>query len=137
MERAWLKNIGTPKTILTDQGRQFTASEFKEFSIKKGIEHLLTTPYNPQGNGIVERRNQEIGKIIRIYGQRPVKEVLRKIETGLNHVVHTNLSCSPHEAMFGTESYWERAGTREEHKALTAKINGGLKEPKRIASEKP
>jgi transposase InsO family protein len=34
--------------------------KFGEFCDELGIRHYLTTPYSPQQNGVVERRNQTV-----------------------------------------------------------------------------
>ena len=41
------------KTFRSDNGGEFTSNEFKEIWIDSGIKRDLTTPYNPQWNGVV------------------------------------------------------------------------------------
>ena len=48
------KNI---KTFQSDNGGEFTSNEFKELCKHLGIKRDFSTPYNPQQNGIVERKN--------------------------------------------------------------------------------
>ena len=45
------------KTILTDNGREFTLSGFKNRYGPSKKEHRLTRPYTPKTNGLVERMN--------------------------------------------------------------------------------
>lgn len=47
----------TIKTLQTDRDGEFTSLEFKEFCEKAGIQRHLTSPYTPQQNIVVERRN--------------------------------------------------------------------------------
>ncbi|KAL4352257.1 hypothetical protein GQ457_06G019090 [Hibiscus cannabinus] len=47
-------------TLRTDRGGEFLSTEFTQFCQKEGIERLLTAPYTPQQNGIVERRNRTV-----------------------------------------------------------------------------
>nr|XP_054775066.1 uncharacterized protein K02A2.6-like [Lytechinus pictus] len=49
---------GLPESITTDNGPQFTPEQFEEFLAVNGIQHRLTTRYNPQSNGGVERFNR-------------------------------------------------------------------------------
>jgi IS30 family transposase len=48
------------KTLRTDRGGEFTSVEFGRDCAERGVERQLTTPYSPQQNGVVERRNQSI-----------------------------------------------------------------------------
>ena len=47
--------LGTPTTILHDQGTQFMGRLMKALCQRLGIKQLNTTPYHPQSNGCVER----------------------------------------------------------------------------------
>ena len=46
--------------FLSDNGREFTSNEFKELCKESGIKWEFSTPYNPQQNGIAERKNRTI-----------------------------------------------------------------------------
>lgn len=53
--------------IITDNGPQFIARDFKEFIRIAGMTHVRTSPYYPQSNGKIERWHQTIkGDCIRI-----------------------------------------------------------------------
>ena len=41
--------------IISDNGSQFTARDFKRFIRTKGLTHVRTSPYYPQSNGKLER----------------------------------------------------------------------------------
>jgi hypothetical protein len=43
-----------------DNGGEYTSKEFKDFFQEAGIKRDLTTPYNPQQNGVAERKNRYI-----------------------------------------------------------------------------
>ena len=47
-------------TFLSDNGREFTSEKFKKLCRDSRVKRELTTPYNPQQNGIVERKNRTI-----------------------------------------------------------------------------
>ena len=51
------------KTIRSDNGREFTWNEFRELCKESGIKRELSTPYNPQQNGIVEWKNRTIMEV--------------------------------------------------------------------------
>ena len=48
------------KTFRSNNGGEFTSNEFKELCKDSGIKRELSTPYNPQHNGIAERKNRTI-----------------------------------------------------------------------------
>jgi hypothetical protein len=45
------------KALRTDRGGEFTAMEFTDYCTTEGVHPQHTAPYNPQQNGVVERRN--------------------------------------------------------------------------------
>ena len=46
--------------VISDNGPQFIAKDFKEFIRISGMTHVRTAPYYPQSNGKMERWNQSI-----------------------------------------------------------------------------
>ena len=61
--------IGLPekriKTLRSDNGGENTSKEFEALCKKAGIKRELTTPYNPQQNGVVERKNRTIMEAVK------------------------------------------------------------------------
>ena len=57
--------FGLPERIHTDQGAQFESVLFKELCSLWGVQKSRTTAYHPQGNGVVERGNKELGDGLR------------------------------------------------------------------------
>ena len=55
--------VGWPTAIRTDGGPQFR-SEFPQFCDKHGIKHELSSPYNPESNGLAEAAVKNIKAII-------------------------------------------------------------------------
>ena len=47
--------FGLPRVIVSDNGPQFIASEFKDFCTSNNITHIRATPYHPKTNGLAER----------------------------------------------------------------------------------
>jgi putative transposase len=58
---------GVEPRIISDNGPQFTAKEFKQFIKLCGMTHVRTAPYYPQSNGKIEATI----KTVRVEGLRP------------------------------------------------------------------
>jgi transposase InsO family protein len=48
------------KKIISDNGTEFKNSQIEGFLEDKGIKHELSSPYTPQQNGVVERKNRTL-----------------------------------------------------------------------------
>jgi transposase InsO family protein len=48
------------KKIRSDNGTKFKNSQFEGFLEDKGIKHEFSSPYTPQQNGVVERKNRTL-----------------------------------------------------------------------------
>lgn len=60
IERAKEKFPGVTPRIISDNGPQFIAKDFKEYIRLSGMTHVRTSPYYPQSNGKLERFNRTI-----------------------------------------------------------------------------
>ena len=60
LQRAREKFPGVCPRIISDNGPQFIARDFKEFIRICGMTHVRTSPYYPQSNGKMERWNQSL-----------------------------------------------------------------------------
>ena len=58
--RLFFASFGLPKEIVSDNGPQFTAQDFKDFCVNNGIKHTLIPPYHPATNGAAKRAVQVI-----------------------------------------------------------------------------
>ena len=59
IQHIW-KHHGLPKKVVSDRGPQFVAEFMKELYQLLGIKLAATTAYHPQGDGQMERINQEL-----------------------------------------------------------------------------
>jgi putative transposase len=77
----------TPR-IISDNGPQFIAREFKAFVRLSGMTHVRTSPYYPQSNGKIERWHKTL-KATTIRPKRPdsLEEARRIVE---DFVIHYN-----------------------------------------------
>ena len=62
LERQVFAYHGVPEQIHSDQGAQFESSLMEELCRIWGVSKSHTTSYHPQGNGVVERNNRQLGE---------------------------------------------------------------------------
>jgi len=60
LERAKEKYPDVKPRIISDNGPQFIARDFKEFIRISGMTHVRTSPYYPQSNGKIERWHKSL-----------------------------------------------------------------------------
>jgi transposase InsO family protein len=53
-----IRKLGVPKTILSDNGKEFSNSEMLGAAKELGIEWKFGAPYSPTATGLVERFNR-------------------------------------------------------------------------------
>jgi transposase InsO family protein len=78
IQRAREKFPGVTPRIISDNGPQFIAKDFKEFIRICGMTHVKTSPYYPQSNGKIERFHRTIkGECIRTQTPLSLEDALR------------------------------------------------------------
>lgn len=105
-----LKNLfclfGVPAFVHSDRGASFMSKEVKNFLNENGVATSRTTPYNPQGNGQVERFNGTLWKTINLaLKTRGLKTedwevVLQESLHAIRSLLCTATNCTPHERFF-------------------------------------
>ena len=53
------------KILRSDNGGEYTSKEFVSFCKDVVIKREITTPYNPQQNGVAERKNKMIMEVMK------------------------------------------------------------------------
>lgn len=98
----WIARFGVPTTITSDKGRQFESAVFTELATLIGTDHLTTTPYHPQSNGIIERWHRSLKASILCH--EPAKWIfhLPSILLGLRVAFKPDINASPAELVYGT-----------------------------------
>jgi putative transposase len=67
LQRARESHPNARPRIISDNGPQFVAKDFKEFIRVAGMTHVKTSPYYPQSNGKIERWHKTLkGECIRV-----------------------------------------------------------------------
>src|ERR1700726_1757905 len=74
--------------IISDNGPQFIAKDFKEFIRISGMTHVRTSPYYPQSNGKIERWHKSLkGECIRPRTPLSLEDARRIVA---DYVIHYN-----------------------------------------------
>lgn len=91
---------------LHDNGSSFISAKFQQFLQKYGIEHLLSPPYTPQSNGLIERSNATIIAVLSKYTlEHPYDwdEKLPNIVLAINTIQQSSSKYSPFYLLHGYE----------------------------------
>ena len=62
--RRAVQAYGLPEKTYCDLGKQFTSKRLSKACAKLGIRQLFTRPYHPEGKGLIENFNKQVGKFI-------------------------------------------------------------------------
>jgi transposase InsO family protein len=86
IQRAREKFPGAHPRIITDNGPQFIAKDFKEFIRIAGMTHVRTSPYYPQSNGKIERWHKTLkGDCIRVLVPLSLEDARRLVADYVTH----------------------------------------------------
>lgn len=99
-----ITNFGIPKTILTDQGTDFTSNLLKEVTKLFQIKHLMSSAYHPQTNGALERSHSTLKDYLKHYindNQTDWDEYLKFAMFSYNTAIHSSTKFTPYELLFG------------------------------------
>lgn len=92
VQRALEKFPGEHPRIITDNGPQFIARDFKDFIRLMGLTHVRTSPYYPQSNGKLERWHGSIKReCIRPACPESLEEALRLVAAYVEDYNHLRL----------------------------------------------
>lgn len=93
LERAREKYPGAKPRIISDNGPQFIARDFKEFIRIAGMTHVRTSPGYPQSNGKLERWHKSLkSECIRPGTPLTREDALRLIHTYVGSLQHRPLA---------------------------------------------
>lgn len=62
--REMFSRNGVPCKLVSDNGPQFVAEEFRDFMAQNGVKHVRTSPYHPASNGMAERLVQTLKRAL-------------------------------------------------------------------------
>ena len=94
---------GPPQILHSDQGRNFESSIFTQTLQAFGVKKSRTTPYHPQGDGMVERFNRTLIQLLKTYveSQEEWEKYLPYVLYAYRTSQHTSTKASPYLLLYG------------------------------------
>ena len=141
LQRAREKHPGEKPRVITDNGPQFVARDFKEFIRVAGMTHVRTSPYYPQSNGKIERWHKTMkGDAVRPASPATLEEARRVVARFVEHYNNERLHSAigyvtPNDVLAGrAKAIWaERDRKLEEARVARAERRREAREGERAA----
>ena len=96
--------VGVPEEVLTDQGPNFMSTLLEKMYHILQIQHIRTSPYHPQTDGLVERFNGTLKAMLRKFvsrSQRDWDDYLPYMLFAYREVPQESTGFSPFELLYG------------------------------------
>ena len=106
--RQTIAHYGSFRTLLTDNAPEYKSEKLRKFCAFYNIKKREIVPYHPSSQGLAERLNREIAKLLRIYVQdlsvTDWDELLPTLQLTINTTFNATIQDSPFYALYGYES---------------------------------
>ena len=130
LQRALEGHPGVRPRVISDNGPQFVARDFKEFIRNTGLSHVRTSPYYPQSNGKIERWHRTLkADCIRPGTPLSIEDARRIVTQFVTHYntvrLHSALSyITPWDRLQGREqAIWDHRDQKLEQARHQRKLN--------------
>ncbi|CAF1521778.1 unnamed protein product [Rotaria sordida] len=103
----YICRYGVPVSILTDQGTHFNNHLMESMAQLNGYNHILSTVYHPQSNGMIERFNATfVPQLAKLHDRENNNwdEYLQSVVFAYNTGVHAATQHSPFQLQFGRDA---------------------------------
>ena len=108
--------FGVPKTLYSDNGPQFLAPIFFQFTKEWEFKHITSSPYYPQSNGFIERQVQTIKNIIKKTPRNNIKKALLSWRhTPVDNSLRTPIQLLLHQTEKQTAIHYENLTSRQHY----------------------
>lgn len=97
---------GVPRSLHSDQGRNFESSLFKELCRLLQINKSRTSPYRPQSDGLIERFNRTLLSMLSLFvdeNQMNWDRLLPYVMMAYRSSVQASTGFTPYKVLFGQE----------------------------------
>lgn len=102
----WVCRFGAPRSIHSDQGRNFESTLFKEMCQLLSINKTRRSPNHPESNGMVERFNRTLLSMLALFvddNQLNWDVLLPYVLMAYRSSVHASTGFTPYKVLFGQE----------------------------------
>ena len=102
----YIVRMGTPLSLLSDNGSNFESQLFKEVCDLLGIKKVTTSVARPQANGTVERFNRTLTSMLTMYCSKNQKQwdtYLPQVMMAYRSSKHATTGMSPNYLTYGRE----------------------------------
>ena len=100
----WIANFGVPSTITSDRGSQFSSAIFQQLTRIWGIQAVMTAPYHPEANGMVERFHRRLKEALIALGSDEPERWFWRLPMALLAIrttVKPDIGASPSDLVYG------------------------------------
>ncbi len=106
----WISIFGTPNSLHSDRGSNLNSYQMLQMCQELGIRKTSTTPYYPQGDGVIERLFKTIKPMLGIVTkEREIEwdKALPIVEFGIRNTRSRRTGFTPNEVVFGKNLMWK------------------------------
>ena len=100
----WVQQFGVPTTVTSDRGSQFSSHLFQQLAKTWGIKHIMTTPYHPEANGLVERFHRRLKEALIALGSDSPEQWFWRLPCvmlAIRTTIKPDIGASPADLVFG------------------------------------
>jgi Integrase core domain/Integrase zinc binding domain len=100
----WIARFGVPAVVTTDRGTQFSSATWACLARTLGFQHVMTSAYHPQSNGMVEQLHRQLKGALRarVCGASWL-EHLPWVMMGIRAAPKEEANISPAQMVYGTD----------------------------------
>ncbi|KAH7702632.1 pol polyprotein [Aphelenchoides avenae] len=105
-EREVICKFGVPFSVVHDQGKNLTGTEFNDLASTYGFQQISVSAYHQSANGQIERAHSTLANMISAYTSEngtTWDENLHLVTMAFNSAVHSVTGLSPFYALYGRE----------------------------------
>lgn len=102
----WVCRFGAPRSIHSDQGRNFESTLFRELCRLLNVHKSRISPYHPQSNGLIEHFNRTLLSMLSSFvddNQLNWDTLLHCVMLAYRSSVHASTAFTPYKVLFGRE----------------------------------